>query len=232
MSLSLSEAVALRLEGIPRSPKELEQSLRLLGVLRKVGFQTSARNNMSLDGDGKPVPWWTHAANEWVKPRIRSTDRVFEYGSGASTLWLAQHAKSVVSVEHDVAWYEKVRATLPDNAQVVLQPSRGETSDDISAPYAACIRDYGPPFDIIVVDGMERNACARLASTMLSDSGIVIFDNSHRQSYRDGMNALAAAGFWRLDFSGCVRDLGLTSIFGRDAGRWLDASLTPEDVGT
>jgi hypothetical protein len=230
--LPLSKALALRANGIPRTPKELEQSFRLLGVLRPIGFQQSVRAGMSLDGAGNPVPWWTFAANEWVKARLRPTDRVFEYGSGGSTLWLAAHAKSVVSVEHDRAWFEKLRPHLPANATVMHKPADDEFSTDVTAPYCAAIMDHEPPFDVVVIDGMERNACARLAARAVSANGIIIFDNSHRARYSDGMKSLAQAGFWRIDLAGCIADRGLTSIFGRSTERWLDASLAPEDYGT
>jgi hypothetical protein len=232
MPLQLSKALALRANGIPRTPKELEQSFRLLGVLRVIGFQQSLRAGMSLDGAGNPVPWWTYAANEWIKARLRPTDRVFEYGSGGSTLWLAAHANSVVSVEHDRAWLEKLRPNLPANAKVVHKEAIDEFSSDVSAPYCTCIMEYEPPFDVIVIDGMERNACARLATRAVSANGIIIFDNSHRARYSAGMKSLAEAGFWRIDLAGCVPDKGLTSIFGRSIERWLDASFAPENYGT
>lgn len=232
MPLSLSKALSLRAKGIPRSPKELEQSFRLLGVLRPIGFQQSARQGMSLDGAGNPVPWWTFAANEWVKARIRKTDRVFEYGSGGSTLWLAAHANSVVSVEHDETWFEKTRPAMPSNAKVLLRQADDEFTSDVSGPYCSAISEAEAPFDIIVIDGMERNACARLASRFLSPNGVIIFDNSHRGKYADGMQSLAKDGFWRLDLAGCITERGLTSIFGRSTERWLDATFVPEDYGT
>jgi len=232
MPLPLSKALALRANGIPRTPKELEQSFRLLGVLRPLGFQNSARQGMSLDGDGKAVPWWSYAANEWVKARIRPTDKVFEYGCGGSTIWLAARTKSVVSIEHDNAWYQKIRSSLPGNAKVVYEPAQSEVSSDIHSSYSSAILASEPPFDIIVIDGMERNACAMLAPEALAPEGIIIFDNSHRTKYREGMESLAKAGFWRIDFAGCVTDLSVTSIFTRSVERWLDAAALPRDVGT
>src|SRR6266496_5790869 len=52
------------------------------------------------------VPWWTYRAidvvDAWLSARPHPI-RVFEYGAGASTLWLAQRADEVHSVEHDRA---------------------------------------------------------------------------------------------------------------------------------
>jgi len=225
------EALAERLNGIPRTAIELERSLKLLGVLRKLGFQQSVRAGMQIDASGAAVPWWTYAANEWVKTRIRPTDRVFEYGCGGSTLWLSAHAGSVVSVEHCKEWYEKVSPQLPANAKLLYRQAETEDGDNVDTPYSSAILEHAPPFDIIVIDGMERNACARLATKAISDTSIIIFDNSHRSAYRSGMNALTEAGLWRIDLAGCVPDRSVTSIFGRSLARWLDASQPLEDVG-
>ena len=50
------------------------------------------------------VPWWTYRAVDavegWLAARPRPV-RAFEYGSGASTLWLARRVDEVHSVEHD-----------------------------------------------------------------------------------------------------------------------------------
>src|SRR3546814_1018846 len=48
------------------------------------------------------LPWWNVAATREVAEflRARPKARVFEYGAGASTIWLARHAAGVVSVEH------------------------------------------------------------------------------------------------------------------------------------
>src|SRR5206468_7996350 len=49
------------------------------------------------------VPWWTYRAGDavdrWLAVRPRPV-RVFEFGSGASTVWLAARADEVCSVEH------------------------------------------------------------------------------------------------------------------------------------
>src|SRR5690606_32631691 len=49
------------------------------------------------------VPWWTYEAIDtvdgWFQARARPI-RAFEYGSGASTLWLADRVDEVISIEH------------------------------------------------------------------------------------------------------------------------------------
>ena len=119
---------------------------------------------------------------------------MFEYGCGSSTLWFARTAREVVSVEHVRAWHDSVKQQAPDNVSMLLRPATDEAGDNISAPYAAAIGEVAPPFDVIVVDGSERNACARLAMRALAPHGIIIFDNSNRPQYAPGLGALAAGG--------------------------------------
>lgn len=229
------KAILHRLRGLPRTLAECERSLQTLGTLRDVGWQKSVRAGRALGPDGQSLPWWTYPAIEWIRARVRKTDRVFEYGCGSSTLWLAAHAASVVSVEHDRVWFERIGKLLPTNAAIQFRPAGAEEADDVAAPYARAILDQAEPLDIVVIDGMERNACARLAVEKLADDGLIVFDNSHRTKYREGMAALSRSGLWRVDFDGLVPASGVrsvTSVFGRKLGRWLDSAIPLVDVGT
>ena len=53
------------------------------------------------------LPWWTFAAIEETDKFLKSRQdaKVFEYGSGASTIWLARRAAIVVSIEQDEGWH-------------------------------------------------------------------------------------------------------------------------------
>jgi hypothetical protein len=58
------------------------------------------------------LPWWTYGATREVErfPAARhGKARVFEFGSGASTLWLARRAGQVHSIVHDAAFVDVLR---------------------------------------------------------------------------------------------------------------------------
>ncbi|MEP9381190.1 class I SAM-dependent methyltransferase [Nocardioides cheoyonin] len=153
------------------------------------------------------VPWWTYAAiaevDAWLAARERPV-RVFEYGSGASTLWLARRAQQVHSVEHHRGFGEMMRAELAAYPQVslrIVEPVRsdhpaigsrkeGHAGLDFAA-YVAAIDDVAGDFDLVVVDGRAREACLRAAMGRLAPDGLIVFDNSRRRRYRD---AIAASG--------------------------------------
>src|SRR2546430_9982143 len=59
------------------------------------------QNGNPLDGDS---PWMTFAAIRFLDRLLTKEMRVFEYGSGGSSLFFSRRVREVVSVEHDGAW--------------------------------------------------------------------------------------------------------------------------------
>lgn len=145
------------------------------------------------------LPWWTltavKATDEFLKRR--RSPRVFEYGSGASTIWLARRAASVVSIEHDRSWHcaiSRMLAAQP-NARIELieadpSPVAGYVSEKEGwkgrsfQNYASAIDDELGLFDLIVIDGRARAACLAHSLKQLAPGGIILFDNSGRERYR------------------------------------------------
>jgi hypothetical protein len=148
------------------------------------------------------VPWWTFEATDQVADFLstRPQARVFEWGSGASTVWLSRRAGSVTSIEHDAAWADIVEPVLPTNAVVEVVPpvpAIGAPGEQLSGKagfegldfgsYVAALDDHDGTFDLVVVDGRARNACFDRAVTRLAPGGVLVFDNVDRQRYRDAI---------------------------------------------
>ncbi|HEY3717551.1 MAG TPA: class I SAM-dependent methyltransferase [Jatrophihabitantaceae bacterium] len=153
------------------------------------------------------VPWWTYKAidvvDAWLGARRRPI-RVFEYGSGASTLWLARRTDEVHSVEHHRGFGEHIAPTLHQHANVdflIVEPTTSTTPRVPSAKeghagldfadYVATIEKVGGKFDLIVIDGRAREACLTAAIPHLEADGLIVFDNTRRRRYRE---AIAASG--------------------------------------
>jgi predicted O-methyltransferase YrrM len=172
------------------------------------------------------VPWLTFGAINFLRARLREDARVFEYGSGGSTLFFATHARSVVSVEHDSAWSAEVRQVAsaldiknvsildvaPDES---LEPGAHSSDPDAYASsdqsfasrsfraYAAAIDSFGDrPFDVILVDGRARPSCVKHALTNLAPGGMLILDNAERVHYALAGKKLDDLGWQRHDFAG------------------------------
>lgn len=191
-----------------RALRRVLEALRLLGLLDRWASRSRTglwlRSLLSIydlqDLLRFDVPWWTFEAADRVAGFLdtRPQARVFEWGSGASTVWLARRAGSVTAIEHDPRWAELVRPVLPANAVVRVvapAPAVGNAEEELSgkrgfecldfAGYVAALDDADGTFDLVVVDGRARNACFHRALSRLAPGGMLVFDNVERQRYRD-----------------------------------------------
>lgn len=166
------------------------------GFLLRSGWWRSVRENLAVDAAGQPLPWFTYPAISFITPRIRANMKVFEFGSGASTLWWAQRVRKVVACEHYASWVEKLRAQAPANVtihHVELVPN---------GDYCRTAARSDEQFDIIVIDGRDRVNCALNSIGSLKPGGVIIWDNADRDKYQRGYDYLMSNGFRRIDFTG------------------------------
>jgi len=214
--MSASEALKRAYVQVMRGARGLARGVGVLGWLERRSDSRRARWLRSLfaihdveEMIRLDVPWWTYDAIEEVDRFLRERPgaRVFEYGSGASTVWLAKRAGCVVSVEHDLHWGAVVKGLLKDhgNAELRLVERDAERDPDplygstkaghkqfSYRKYAAAIDAETEPFDLIVVDGRARVACFTHGLRRLRPGGVIVFDNSHRSSYREAIQSSAA----------------------------------------
>src|SRR6478609_6251923 len=54
-------------------------------------------------------PWMSFSAVQFLKEITTKDMRVFEYGSGGSTLFWITRVKETISVEHDTSWYSNMK---------------------------------------------------------------------------------------------------------------------------
>jgi hypothetical protein len=121
------------------------------------------------------LPWIPYPAIERLQHILSPTSKVMEFGSGMSTVWLAQRAAMVCSVEDNPAWQRLVRDELQRrglaNFELILQ-APDEYGRDIKHPDAS--------FDVALVDGIERARCIALALRKVRPGGWIYLDNSDK----------------------------------------------------
>lgn len=161
-------------------------------IENQYGHKVSREKKVGFDKDGNPIPWYTYPAIEYLSQFDLKQLDVFEWGSGNSSLFYAAQAKSVKSIEHDENWYLLQKEKLPQNATILL--AADETD------YVQAILKEDRNFDIIVIDGTNREECAKLAPQKLNSGGIIVFDNSDR--HPEVTADLRALGFLEIDFMG------------------------------
>jgi hypothetical protein len=144
--------------------------------------------------------------------------RVFEWGSGGSTIYFSRKAATLVTVEHDEGWYRRVSIALAPQVKkglmlelILPQPATGSdvmytSSEGVYSGYSfenycRFIDTYPDDyFDLIFIDGRAREGCFRHALPKIKPGGSVVLDNAERERYSHF--AEVAEGFIRRDFWG------------------------------
>lgn len=120
----------------------------------------------------QPRPVLTDAATRLLDVLVRDAD-VWEFGSGGSTLWLAERARSVISIEDDSRWYAAVVESL-DALGLKADVRLVETP---VLPDA--ITDEGM-FDVVFVDCLTQNERRRsviLGAQHVTRGGWLVVDD-------------------------------------------------------
>lgn len=166
------------------------------------------------DENGMVNPWWSRTAIDLIQKNLTKDFAVFEWGSGNSTLFWSQYVGSVVSIEHDPEWYERMKNIVPDNVKLRF------CELEYGGEYCKKILDEKEKFDIILIDGRDRVNCALNSLEHLKENGIIVWDDTERDCYQEGYEFIKRRGFKQLELSGIkygVPNLeAYTSIFYRE----------------
>lgn len=159
-------------------------------------------------------PWITVAAKNFLLQYLKSkTDlKIFEFGTGGSTLFFLKYAKELTSVEHEPQWSKLVSdavsktgriecwtsrlivPTLFDKTSVVsgeneLKPESYGSGDEAYSSfsferYVKSIDEYPINyFDLVLVDGRSRPACMHHSFSRVKPGGLLILDNAEVDYY-------------------------------------------------
>lgn len=165
----------IAVRGAGRLGTQLVRDPRQVGYLRR-WVPTVERSTLDLQ-----LPWLPFQIIDRLDEVLTPTSRVFEYGGGGSTLWMAQRAGEVVTVEHDPEWADLLSertAGLP-NVTLLIR-----SAADSYANYVPAIDDYPDEyFDVVVVDGRERVRCFERALPKVRPGGMLLLDDTERSRY-------------------------------------------------
>ncbi len=182
------------------------------GYLHDIGWVNTISTDQIIDKNSQPLPWVTYPFISFIETRLNNQLKIFEYGSGNSTLYYSKHAGHVDSVENDSFWYQKIKDTMPGNVNLFYS----ELEED--GEYCRYIQQTNKAYDIVIVDGRDRVNCCLQSFNALSPAGVLVLDDSERQEYTEAVGFLTNRGFKKIDFWGLaptVNYLKCTSIFYR-----------------
>lgn len=160
------------------------------------------------------LPWINHFAFERLQTLIRPDFRVLEFGSGGSTMYFKEHTSFVYSIEHDAKWFEEVQSKVKDSQHVELKLINPEVGPEAVEKYKSInglftkglsFKSYShgadqfpdESFDLLLIDGRARSKCLKNSISKLKPGGILIFDNSDRESYQPIISSLL--GGWKVE---------------------------------
>jgi tRNA/tmRNA/rRNA uracil-C5-methylase (TrmA/RlmC/RlmD family) len=176
------------------------------------------------------MPW---SVMQWLNTTLNDKMRVFEWGSGGSTIYMAKRVASIISVEHDREWVTvtKQEAKLHSltNIEFVHHPFEiGKQASIFSSghvehqgedyeKYCRSIEDFeDESFDLVVIDGRARMGCLQIAKNKVRIGGYIVVDDTDRARYQKNLTTMNT--FDRIEISGAGPYAGIThktSIFKR-----------------
>jgi hypothetical protein len=130
----------------------------------------------SKPSEVKNVPWLGAAVITRLSEIITKEFNVIEHGSGGSSLWFAERASFVMSIENNHDWYKEVLKRKKRNMVLVYNnwPAVPDNWMDFKS------------FDLLLIDGepVEERALWIVESKMIvKEKGWVVLDNANRPEY-------------------------------------------------
>jgi len=114
-------------------------------------------------------PWISGNAFREMRAHLPSSAKVFEWGSGMSTVWFDRHCLEVHSVEDNIDWFNYIRTRVHSTQLYLLKcPAYAEKILDFPDSY----------FDLISIDGSDRDQCLECAVPKVRPGGMVVLDNT------------------------------------------------------
>lgn len=155
------------------------------------------------------IPWLTKSAVCFLDGFVKEGMKVFEYGSGASTIYFTKKDVILYSVEHDRKWYVNVIAKVPEvNSKInlilreplliesnllkssVLSNKDNRFINHDYRDYSEAILDHPDSFfDLILIDGRVRLECLKNSLPKLKVDGLLVFDNSDRYELIENLDS-------------------------------------------
>lgn len=155
----------------------------------RASSQLAQDGSSNVDRDLSIKPQMSDLEIEMFVKFVGKSEKYLEFGAGGSTLLAAvSGAQSIISVDSDANWLEKVKSSREATGiplEIVLADIGpvGDwgvplgTADAIKWPsyYLSVWNDLKTPPDVVMVDGRFRVACALQALIRMEKDGIVLF---------------------------------------------------------
>ena len=148
---------------------------------------------------------------------------MLEFGGGASTAWFSKFFESVVCIEADASYKEKIQLIVGPNAVVTDFEEITAARDPVNVPMElldsdrkeiplsdvdeflcklASVGEMVRRADLILIDGGPRSIYLWLASQFCRNDSIIVVDNTDQPYTQPGLAFFESAKFLRIPFYG------------------------------
>jgi predicted O-methyltransferase YrrM len=133
---------------------------------------------------------------EFFFKSINKNSKILEYGSGVSTFEIAKICEKITSIEHQKHWYEQLNNSKPDNCEIIFEAPNLPYIEGITCGSYEEFKSYieAPitkgPFDVILIDGRARVACASICNKLSHENTIVFIHDFNREEYLETLKYL------------------------------------------
>lgn len=124
--------------------------------------------------DNYPIdmPCWAPGAADYLASILKGTEDGWEWGGGASSIWLAWQVDSLTVMETDAKWAHKI---LIGAGEAVCQVW---TKDFNDPEYLALALTAKPRPNLWLIDGYRRIDCLRLVESNAKTGDLVVCDDA------------------------------------------------------
>lgn len=131
------------------------------------------------------LPWWQLTSIDKINKLIKPDWMVLEFGSGRSSIWLAQRAAYVISIECNPEWYKQVKSwSKKFNVEHKVDIRLWEEPIHKQQQKLDQLGFDNTKYDLIIIDGAKpRQPYAQAAYHLLKDGGVFLIDDSERPNY-------------------------------------------------
>lgn len=122
------------------------------------------------------MPCWAPGAADYLASILTGDEIAWEWGGGASSVWLAPQVTELVVMESDQKWERYIyehRDESTWNGLVIVRPWDGP-----EYVQAALERPVGPMPDLWLIDGYKRIDCLELVERQVKEGDIVVLDDA------------------------------------------------------
>ncbi len=145
-------------------------------------------------------PWYGWELIDFVSKYVNENTTVFEYGCGFSTIFYAKRCRFVNAIETRDEWLLRVKNFAKDfgiSAKVDVRKCHNLQH------FSTEIKSFGQKsYDLIVVDSRDRMKCIEESCNFVSQTGLIVLDNSERPNLFGARNFMESQGFFSVEFSG------------------------------